>query len=666
MKINIPERQQLVPGGNRARAQDPREAGALYGEVAQFGREMGALNAELAERKAHATRAALVSERVSQARVDHATWLEERAKTPDAHESVLTDAARYQRDLNTSLTKDLDARTRHEVSLHLQPFFAQETIKARHLQTRQAVDIAAAKLDKSLDDLTLSASRAESADEMREIIDFGAASIEAQRQAGTLSAEQAGKRSDNFRNQIYSNQIERDLLEAPEEVFALLSKPENYADLRPDLRTRYLARAQAMIEGKKRERLTLLRERVKDADYALDRGYVPPDLEEIAQQVKGTELERTFTLSVESARNVAAYALERPQVQDEFIARAKANRSRSGEQVRLIERLDQVRERQRKDLKDDPLQLGVELGFEASPDPLNFEDREQMIAGLKQRGAMANRLEGHFGQPISPLFAREVEMLAKGLKSASAQEKLRAFDTIHEGLGERAKLAFAKLAPDDPVTALAGFNAKVDPKASELMLRGQDILRPDRKSDGSPSGGALITMPSEKEMTFEFYRLTRDAFVGMADSVRSTIYQGARAIYAARSMDSGDKDTSKFDDDRFAEAVTMAVGPIEKHNGRMTILPRGYDRGQFKTEVRKRIESMAERGELPANYTASHVADLPLQPYGDRRYVIVSGSSLLADSTGKKPLEIDLTQELPKRQTAPLPMPPAKTMRLGL
>lgn len=171
------------------------------------------------------------------------------------------------------------------------------------------------------------------------------------------------------------------------------------------------------------------------------------------------------------------------------------------------------------------------------------------------------------------------------------------------------------------------------------MLRGESILRPNRKEDGNPDGGTLLPIPSDEQMSKLFDDTVRDAFAGMPHA-RSDHYQAARAIYAALSADAGDRDTSVLDTDRWERAIQLATGGVEKYRGRNILMPYGYDPSMFRDGIARRVDDLIQGGRLDEQWTKSKLLDLPLMAVGDGRYTFVVGDALLVDRKGD-PVEVD-------------------------
>lgn len=298
-----------------------------------------------------------------------------------------------------------------------------------------------------------------------------------------------------------------------------------------------------------------------------------------------------------------------------------------------------------KERLDAPIEYASAHGV-GTINPINFRDSDSVSTEIPNRILAAKSMADQFGSPMKLLTNSETENLSNALKQASPKQKSELFGNLYKSSGQNIQAyrsVMAQIAPDDPVTSIAGVEANRNPNLSNKILRGQAILRPNKETDGAPSGGSLITMPSERDMRSRFDSLTRDAFVGMGDTVRSNIYQAARAVYASNTMDSGDKDTSALDGNRWEEAVLAVTGPVEKYNGKRTILPQGYDKSRFKDEVRRQIKQLEDGGLLAEGMDFGRVDDLPLQPFGDGRYVFVSGDSHLGDKNGKR-IVIDLNK----------------------
>jgi hypothetical protein len=176
---------------------------------------------------------------------------------------------------------------------------------------------------------------------------------------------------------------------------------------------------------------------------------------------------------------------------------------------------------------------------------------------------------------------------------------------------------------------------------SDLILKGQEILRPNRKEDGTPDKGKLWPMPEEKVMRDTFSSIERDAFAGHPDA-RNAYFQTAQAIYAAKSAEIGDA-SGVIDSGRWDDSIKLATGGIEKYNGRAVVLPWGVDAGKFKDGVRTRIQDVFDAGRMAPGVTPSQVSGMSLEMAGDGRYVFRAGDGILVDKSNR-PVIVDFNQ----------------------
>jgi len=209
MKLNLIERQVSQPGGSRGPLPaNTKLAGAFGAELSALGREVGTMSADMAEREARAKRAALVTERVSQAHVDYDAWFTQRSLDPEANETLVKDSEKFQRELSTSLTDGLDPETSRQISGNLQPVFASQRIKARSTATQQGVALSNVRSEVGRNNLAAASFHAESREELRNITALGFASIEAQRHAGTISPQEAELTRQKFHSEVLVNSFQ--------------------------------------------------------------------------------------------------------------------------------------------------------------------------------------------------------------------------------------------------------------------------------------------------------------------------------------------------------------------------------------------------------------------------------------------------------------------------
>jgi hypothetical protein len=379
-------------------------------------------------------------------------------------------------------------------------------------------------------------------------------------------------------------------------------------------------------------------------------------LSPILNAVKGTELEAEAVKLVQMSNATRAFRNSLPAAQEQSLAQAEAALRQDPTKFdrKLLEAWRSIHEAQKKRVNEAPITFAVQQGLvdpqSPAAQPLDLSNPASAAQGLAARFELGRAMQKGYGVPLKPMTPEETSLALNTLRGATVAQKREFFGALSKAAGNDAagySAIMAQLAPDDPITAIAGeYAGKGRTEAADLLLRGSSILRPNRKEDGSPDGGKLLPLPAETQMRRVFDDKVRDAFAGMP-SARSDHYQAARAIYAAMSSESGDRDTSVVDPDRWAQAIKLATGGIEKYRGRNLVLPYGYEFGQFKDELARRVESVVERGTLGPDWTTSRLLDLPLEPVGDGRYVFRVGDAVLAD--GRNPVVVDFGTSAPFR-----------------
>lgn len=243
-------------------------------------------------------------------------------------------------------------------------------------------------------------------------------------------------------------------------------------------------------------------------------------------------------------------------------------------------------------------------------------------------------------------------MLTAALKNAPPQQKSEYFAGLARstaGDREAYTAIMRQLAPDDPVTAIAGlYAAGKTPErraAGERMIRGQAILNPPRKEDGKPVGGKLIDMPPDQKLLSEFAAQTEKVFAGKPQA-SADAFQAARTIYAAYSSDEGDN-KGELNSTRWKKSINEAVGQIETYQGKPIILPENFDMWRFRDAIAHQARVLVASKRLDKSITIDKLRDMPLENVGDGRYVFRAGDGVLSDFKNQ-PVIINLNRsELP-------------------
>ena len=375
----------------------------------------------------------------------------------------------------------------------------------------------------------------------------------------------------------------------------------------------------------------------------------PEQVEPIVKAAKGTGQEQQALQLAATTKATGEFRRMLPAQQEAYLTNleAQVRKDPTKFDVTMVSRFRTIYENQQRDLKESPVTFAVRQGFvkdgSLAAQPVDFSNPGAIGPQLSARFDLAREMRKVYGAEFKPLTPQESQQLSSALKLATATQKADYFGQLSLASGgdmDGYTAVMRQIAPDDPVTAIAGVYAGRNRRvASDLMLKGQELLRPSTKEDGRPDKGKLWPMPPESELRKEFESETRDAFAGHPQA-QSDLYQAAISIYAAKSAQEGDS-SGIIDDDRMEESIRLATGGIERWNGKSTVLPYGMDFSQFKDGLYKRIDEAVVLRDL--NVNTAMLRDLPLEAVGDGRYVFRSGDGVIVDKQ-KRPVVIDFNK----------------------
>lgn len=399
-------------------------------------------------------------------------------------------------------------------------------------------------------------------------------------------------------------------------------------------------------------------------------GYEPSleQLQPVLAAAKGTELEGQAREMVALSDATRRFRMSGPQAQEATITQLETEvRKTPGKiDIKWLGAFKEIYKSQQAAVREDPTTFAVRQGLvpadaEAAK-PLDLTKPDTMGQQLAARVSLARSMSREYGVPVKPLTKEETDLVTAFVSRATVNQKREYFGGLARSMGsdgEGYRSIMGQLAPDDPVTAIGGAYAGRGyqhkegeivigrgTEVSNLIFRGQSLLRPNRKEDGSPDKGKLWPMPEgdgEKQMRQRFADAEREAFAGLGEA-RSGYFQTARAIYAALSEDAGDS-KGVYDSSRWDKSIRLATGGFSDYNAKRVVLPYGHDGSSFKDGVRARINAIDPQ---QLSVTPEKLRDLPLQVSGDGRYVFRSGDSVLLDKSGR-PVVIDFNRPIPFR-----------------
>lgn len=405
------------------------------------------------------------------------------------------------------------------------------------------------------------------------------------------------------------------------------------------------------------------------------------NLTQILGAAKGTSLEADAVQMVNLANATRQFRLSLPQAQEAMITKAETTIRQDPTKfdVQVLAAWKEIYARQQAAIREDPVTFAVRQGLvettKPAAQPLDLTVPTQVADQLQARFALARSMSAAYQAPLKPLTKEEADLLTGFMRKATSQQKTEYFGALATASGgdmDGYRAMMAQIAPDDPVTAIGGVFAGRGYRhkegnivvgngkdISDLIFRGQALLHPVRKDDGSPDKGKIWPMPGgadEAKMRQLFSGLERDAYAGLGNA-RNAYYQTAVAIYAGLSEQAGDA-SGVLDSGRWESAIKLATGGFDRYNGKSVVLPYGNTASTFRDGVAARIELLGERGELPAGVTVAKLKDLPLELAGDGKYVLRSGDNVVLDKSGHA-IVIDFNQSLPFKTSGHGLKPPA-------
>lgn len=365
---------------------------------------------------------------------------------------------------------------------------------------------------------------------------------------------------------------------------------------------------------------------------------------------KGTELEPQIQAAVGLAKATDAFRNQPPAAQERLLAEAESGVRTDPSKFdrKIVGAWRSIYDSQREQVQRSPVTFAVRQGLIDPPAPIDLSQPQSTGPALEQRFAIARGVAGRYQAPFKPLTEEEAKLLSATLKVTPPAERGAYFGKLAQAAGndyEGYSAIMGQIAPDDPATAVAGQYAfRGRTQASEAILAGQAMLHPNKKEDGSPDKGKLWPMPPEADLRKGFQSYEKDAFAGHAGA-RNAMYQSALAIYAKKSSDEGDA-TGVLNGSRWEDAMRLATGGIEKYNGKAIVLPYGFEYGQFRDGLSKRVDQVVDSGRLAPGMTKDRLHDMPLEAIGDGRYVFKAGNGILVDKESRA-IVIDFNNSLP-------------------
>lgn len=377
------------------------------------------------------------------------------------------------------------------------------------------------------------------------------------------------------------------------------------------------------------------------------------ELAQFEKASKGTVFEGSAQMIVGEQKAVAELMRLSPAQMAAKIKEVEAGygKTPSREQIIHLDKLKRFAGNTVKLLNDSPLDYAVARDG-AQIAPLDLTKPDTWASNLAARTSILKEQSQRTGAAPKGLFPQEAQAISSLLRDARPDQQREILAGLSKGFKDMGvfRATMQQIAPDNPVVANAGIFAArglestKDRQVADLILRGQSLLRQDTKTDGKPSGSKLIPMPKEEDMTRAFANYEGEAYAGK-EQARSTAFQTAKAIYAARSSEEGDY-SGQLVSSRWQAAMKLATGNIETYRGRSIVMPYGLDLGTFKDGMKSKAAELVKSGRLDKDLTMNHLTGLPLENAGDGRYFFRVGDGFLVGKDGR-PVIVDFNEGSP-------------------
>ena len=405
-------------------------------------------------------------------------------------------------------------------------------------------------------------------------------------------------------------------------------------------------------EAAERRRLTGLEQQAKRLSWYVENGRdIPPnEIDAFTRSARGTAYEGALMPILDEQKAVSEIAKLAP---DQQVAKVKEMQASYGEtpskeQLTKLAKIQRYVNNNLKLLNESPLDYAAQREG-AQVAPLDLQKPDTWADTLGARTAILTDQARRNGVAPKGLLPQEAAQISSALKTAKPEQAGQMLATLRNGFGDDKiyRATMQQIAADNPVIAAAGIAAArgqestKDRRVSDLILRGQQLIRQDTKEDGKPAGGKLMPMPKEQDMSGAFAKLEGNAFAGR-EQARNVFYQTAKSIYASLSSEEGDY-SGEINGKRWETAMNLATGGIDTYKGRSIVMPYGVKLGDFKDGLKTRTAALVAAGRVPDGWTPEKLRDLPLENAGDGRYIFRVGDGYLPGRDGR-PLVVDFNQ----------------------
>lgn len=398
-----------------------------------------------------------------------------------------------------------------------------------------------------------------------------------------------------------------------------------------------------------------------DKGTMLDPSYIDTAL----QVTAGTPYQAPIKALAQQAKDNGGLAAQPLPVQRQLLTQINAEIAQKGISPALDKRrtqIEKVLHGSEQDLKDDPLQAGLQRGVITALPPLDIARGGVvgLVQQLDDRVQQAARVSTWAGRPVAPMTVDEARQTSDMIKAMPADQRASAVQMLAARMPAQQAQALAGMMFDNQgnhdesnkalavAFALGGARTTFDRPTAELVFKGAEALKNK-------------TIKEDKNAVDGWQGRINAKLAGIYGNPQQTelVSAAARYVLAGKVVEGasgGDGDVES--------AINLAVGGrVADVNGAQVVIPAGVERKDFDMRIRQypvaELQQQLPDGKVyvrgqPMD-AAQFAASLPsaqLRTVGRGRYAVVGSGSVILNSQAQ-PVVISLTPQSTPKVEAP-------------
>jgi hypothetical protein len=241
------------------------------------------------------------------------------------------------------------------------------------------------------------------------------------------------------------------------------------------------------------------------------------------------------------------------------------------------QRLPKMQAEKEAGLKKDPILYTINAFSDRYrvPPPINWDNTEQAIEGLKVRTGVAKHAAANYQlATVSPLQGAELSAFTDRWANSTAEQKVKMLDALNRGMDGKHLAATMTAASIDPALKAAAGLYSENPDLGASIVRGQELSKTD------PRYNMLTQARKSGDFTEKLDTAVPAVSFGGAGEAHSMIRNAIHMRYVDLSRN--DTPDDKPNADRLTRAINDVTGGMVTHAGRPIPAPRrGMDQKSF-------------------------------------------------------------------------------------